>query len=115
MLILVKWFICTALLFCWYLVAMWMQKRMHPIREEGVIIFGTLRLLVAIGALTDVLYNLTFGTIIFLELPRLKQDEWTLSRRLARIRDQGRGWRLKTADFICERFLNPYDPDGHHC
>jgi len=105
----------TILLFSWYLVAMWYLKRTHAIREEGFFIYYTVLIFVALGTITDVVYNIIFGTIIFMDIPRLWKNEYTLSQRLARIRFEGKGWRLKIADFVCEKLLNPRDPDGHHC
>ena len=114
--ILLKILAITVLLFGWFIVAMWFLRRMHPIREHGVIVFRFVELLVLIGAATDVLYNLTIGTLLFMELPRVWKGEWTLSQRMKRIRREGKGgYRLRIADFVCERLLNPYDPDKHHC
>ena len=56
--------------------------------------------------LLDVAVNLTIASVVFVDLPR----EATLTARLHRYR---RGWRHTVARFICERLLNPFDPD--HC
>lgn len=59
----------------------------------------------------DVGVNAIVGTVIFIELPRW----WTLSERLNYHATQDHGWRASTAEWICDKVLNPFDPDGHHC
>lgn len=61
--------------------------------------------------LLDLLVNLIPATMLFMDLPR----EATLTKRLHRYQ-QGRHrytWRHKIAAFVCQRLLNPFDPD--HC
>jgi hypothetical protein len=59
----------------------------------------------------DVLMQMTLASLIFWDVPR----EWTVTRRLARYRDTGSGWRKHWATEICTRALNPFDPTKKHC
>ena len=64
------------------------------------------------GVLMDVGYNITVGTIIFLDLPR----EWLMTTRLDRYLARGKtGWRLELAKWFCRNLLDPFDPAGRHC
>ena len=60
----------------------------------------------------DVVFNITVGSMIFLELPH----EWLFTQRLQRhLRDDPSSWRYKTADWLCTNLLDPFDPAGRHC
>lgn len=63
-----------------------------------------------LGALMDVLVNLTLACIVFLDLPR----EFMLTVRLQRYM-RGGGWRRSWADWLCTKLLDPFDPSGSHC
>lgn len=59
------------------------------------------------GWVSDVAFNWTVGLALGVT------DDLTLSGKLKHIRrTQTEGWRLKVANFICSRMLNPFDP-GH--
>jgi hypothetical protein len=68
-----------------------------------------------IGILFDVAVNVIVGSIIFLELPR----QFLFTQRLQFwIDDHFEGkmtWRAHVANFICNNFLDPFDPKGYHC
>ena len=113
-------------LFLWivFMNAMALQKRLpnYPKPVQYII-----KLIIGIGAIGDAIFNIIFGSVLFLELPR----EWLLTQRLNRIlksdkeyvpehsvrNKTGAGYfkytrRYKIAEFICKYFLNPFDP-GH--
>jgi len=121
--LLLSFIVSTALLLAWFYVAMWYLRRMTHIRDEGAIVYFSTFIAVALGAVSDVFYNLTFGTLVFLDIPRLWKGEVTLSQRMKRIRKDflpsesnwlGR-YRYRLASYVCERWLNPQDPTGSHC
>lgn len=58
------------------------------------------------GFLVDVVYNLVWGSILFIEPPK----QFTLTQRIKRHTDKAT-WRGKIARLICAK-LNKYDP-GH--
>lgn len=62
----------------------------------------------AIGYIWDVLFNITFGSIMFLELPQ----ELTLSERIRRLLLTDRGWRFAMGYWICKHLIEPWD-QGH--
>ena len=68
-------------------------------------------LLLAVAYPIDVLLNAMVGSLIFLEPPR----ELVLTSRLKRHKAANFGWRAVLANWICERLLNQFDPDGRHC
>ena len=107
--------VSNVLLFLWFLYAMWVLRRKHQIREKTGLFYYIILFLAAIGYPGDVLFNIIWGSIILLDVPRLWKGEFTLSLRLERIHKTGRGWRLRIASWVCEKLLDPYDPDGDHC
>jgi len=67
---------------------------------------------VVIGYALDVVVNLTFASLIFLEPPL----ELLVTKRLQRHVDAtAGGWRHKLAWWICDHLLDPFDPTGNHC
>lgn len=66
----------------------------------------------AIFILLDAAFRLTFGTVMFLDLP----DHDTLLFTALCKRHKGEdSWRGRMARFWCANFLNPFDPSGRHC
>ena len=65
-----------------------------------------------VGLLADVLFNFTWGSIIFLEPPKELLMTTRLKRHLA---DHKKDWRDRNANWFCKEFLNVYDPTGKHC
>jgi len=102
------------LLFGWFLTAMWFLRRRHQLREKLGPVYFVLVGIVLGGLPLDAVLHFIPGTIWFLDLPQ----ELTLSKRLERYREDPKykgTWRMRHADFVCERILNPFDPSGHHC
>lgn len=67
--------------------------------------------IVLIGAVVDVVFNLTIFSLVFIELPR----EIMVTKRLKRHIKHGTGWRKKLALWVCQNLLNPFDHTGNHC
>lgn len=66
------------------------------------------------GMVSDLLFNIFWGSILFLELPRW--GEWLMTARLKRhLRDHKKDWRDRNANWFCRNFLNAFDPSGDHC
>lgn len=65
----------------------------------------------AIGVAVDVLVQITFASLIFLEPPR----ELMVTDRLQRHSRAAQGWRHRLAVWICQHLLDPFDPTGSHC
>jgi len=61
------------------------------------------------GWLHNAALTLTWGTVLFLDLPR----ELQLTKRLNRLEAAG-GWRGRFAGWLREAFLNHYDRRGVH-
>lgn len=60
----------------------------------------------------DVVFNVTYGTIVFQRLPTLKT--LTLTDRLKDIlHEQPYSWRWEVAHFVCRRMISPWD--WNHC
>jgi hypothetical protein len=60
------------------------------------------------GLLIDVSYNLTFGCLLFLELPRT----WTLTSRCdSHLKETT--WRGSLARWFCSNLLDPFQAGGH--
>ena len=100
------------ILLCWFIIAMWFLRRKHSIRERLGPVFYVIVGVVLGGLVLDVFFQWfpLFAPLIFLEFtPNI-----TFSKRLERYRDyehfpKYKGtWRMRWADFICERILNPF-------
>jgi len=66
--------------------------------------------IVVLGYLVDVYFNIVFGTVVFLELPK----QLTLSERMREIlKRPDRDYKFKISKFICRYLVEPHDPN--HC
>ncbi len=65
----------------------------------------------AVGYPLDMLFNLIFGTIFFVEPPK----ELLFTGRCSRLIDEDDGWRRDLAKWFCRNMLDPFDPKGIHC
>lgn len=63
-----------------------------------------------VGLIVDLFVQLTFATIIWLELPR----ELTVSGRVARLIESGGGYRKNLAIWFRNNMLKPFDRSGGH-
>jgi ABC-type amino acid transport system permease subunit len=70
-----------------------------------------IKILAVLGIGYDVLFNWTYGCILFMQLP--KKDLPTLTERMKFILITDDGWRFKLAKFICNRLVEPWHPE--HC
>lgn len=68
---------------------------------------------VLIGFVVDVIFNLIVGTVLFLELPH----EATFSQRVSRLKRGAlyleQPWRARLAAWICAALLDPFEAQGH--
>ena len=103
--------ILSLLPFTWVLYVAIMSFKRHK-DEMGTVAKAIAYPLLVIGLISDFLFNVTWGSVIFLELPR----ELLMTDRLKRhIGDHKKDWRDRNANWFCKEFLNVYDPSGHHC
>ena len=63
------------------------------------------------GYLMDVACQITFASLLFMELPA----ELLVTTRLTRHLKTGSGWRYRLASWLCTALLDPFDPTGKHC
>lgn len=63
---------------------------------------------VLFAVLFDFLFNVTLGTLLFLDLPR----QWTFSQRVGSYK-QRIDWRAPLAEWICANLLDPFEAGGH--
>jgi len=63
-----------------------------------------------LGYLLDLILTVTWGTLLFLDLPQEK----TLTKRLKRYDALGSGWRYRLTRYIADNLLDRYDPSGRH-
>lgn len=97
----------TALTWTLYLAVMAMKDKRDQLTAATKVFAYPILI---IGLLVDVIYNLTAGTIIFLEIPR----EWLFTTRCERhlLNKTIRG---NIARWLCRNFLDPFEPSGKHC
>lgn len=67
--------------------------------------------LVIIGALVDVIANVTIASLIFWQIPR----QFFVTQRLKEYKSIGSGWRYNIATWICSSLLDAVDPNHDHC
>jgi hypothetical protein len=92
---------------------MFYLRHKHDLRMKFGPLFLILEAALIIGFAGDVIYNWTFGVVLFMGVTK----DWTLSGRLKRYRNEPKyagTWRCQIASSIC-RELNKQDPDGSHC
>jgi hypothetical protein len=110
----VFWFIVSYIAFTYitwfmYLAVMNLIEQKENLTWESKIFAYPLA---AIGVTLDFLYNVVYGSVMFLEPPK----EWLLTKRLNRhIEENGSSWRGKLATWFCTHLLDPFDSKGHHC
>lgn len=87
---------------------MWLKK--HADKLPRPIYY----ILYAIGYtvfILDIIWNIIFGTVLFMQLPH--KDRLTLTHRMKYILITDDGWRFKLAHFICKYIIEPWD--WNHC
>jgi hypothetical protein len=116
-------FIIASILF-WFLFASamtlydkWKVQKKYSLKWWGLGIVGLP--IFIIGFPYDIIYNFTWGSLIFLELPKKRPKgkgfnsfEWTFTHRLWRL-IYDKGWRGHVARFICRYLVQPWDLN--HC
>jgi hypothetical protein len=108
-----SWLIALAtlyLLWIFYLavMALWRAKRDGSISRPALWLGYPI---LVVGAMLDVLVNLTIMTLLFAEIPQ----HWLVTSRLQQHINFGSGWRQKLATWICSSLLDSFDPTGLHC
>ena len=68
--------------------------------------------LIVVAVVVDVVFNLVFGTIGFLQLPHYRR--LTLSARMDDLILNGSGWRKRLAVWFVANLLEPFDTTGGH-
>ncbi|HEY0721690.1 MAG TPA: hypothetical protein VGE50_10620 [Gammaproteobacteria bacterium] len=63
-----------------------------------------------VGVLSDVLFNLAIGTVVYVELPHELLFTTRCNRHIGE-----KGWRGNVARWFCRNFMDPFDPAGNHC
>lgn len=106
-----------ALLFILLLPAMWTLylavMHLDTARRRGALTRAAKAIgypILAVGLAVDVLFNVLWGSLLFLEPPR----ELLFTKRISRLNDDA-GWRGRLACWICLELLDPFDPRGRHC
>lgn len=89
---------------------------LHVARDNGklaatpLLVRAVAWLILCIGYALDVLFNVTVGTLMFLELPNVRRLTFT-ARCSAHLQTQG--WRGDRARWVCFGWLNPFE--AGHC
>ena len=93
-----------------YIAVMWLRKNRIKIKKKGKGWYYLAYAFATTAFLLDMAYNITVGSVIFLDPPR----EFLFTARLKRYRTTPvAAWRVDLATFFCEKMLNPYDSE--HC
>lgn|SRR4030066_1348753 len=96
--------LCTFIFWILFVSIMTLQKRKKQL-IAGLVFYSML----PVGFIIDVLYNFTFGSIVFWEWAK----EATLSQRMTRHIKGNSSWRKTVATFICKHLVEPWD--RNHC
>lgn len=84
-------------------------KREGRLSTMPWLVRGHIYAIVYFFLLFDIAFNVTLGSLIFLELPEIRRLTFT-ARCKKHMNDPG--WRGAVARFVCHGWLNPGDP-GH--
>lgn len=92
-----------------YVFVMYLKRKRDYLRARGGwrLILGYI--VAVTGWVLDVLYNIVWGSVIFLQLPHYSRLTFTARLKYNKTRP---GWRNRLAIWFCETLLNPYD-SGH--
>lgn len=104
--------VLAEMLFVFYLayVAILVAKLNGKLDAAPRIVRGVCWLNLAIAVCLDALFNVTLGSLLFLEPPQLRRLMFTA--RCAKWREDS-GYRGRLARWICDGWLNPFQE--HHC
>lgn len=100
--------IMTYLLYIHFLayVALWASKKSGGLDDLPIVAQGVAKFILCCAVVIDAIFNITVGSVIFLELPRC----WMFTTRCS-FHMYEQGYRGKLARWCC-RWLNPIQP-GH--
>lgn len=70
------------------------------------------KIVIALFVILDVVYNYTYGTVLFLEFAELNRSTLT-SRLKGYLKEQPTSWRGKLSYCICKYLISPWD--WNHC
>ena len=93
------------LLWVLFLAVMALQNKWHDL-PKTIQVLAIPAVLLAVTL--DVLFNITIGTLLFLDLPR----QYTFSQRVGSYK-QRIDWRQPLAVWICSNMLDPFEIGGH--
>lgn len=112
-------YVGTVLLYALYLAycTAWQFKEAGRLSTMPWIVRGHVYGIVYVALILDVLFNVTVGSLVFLELPEIRRLTFTARCKKWKIHDTEFNsplvrWRAKVARYVCESWLNPGDP-GH--
>jgi hypothetical protein len=99
-------------LFVFYLayVALWEAKRNGKLAAAPLVVRAVAWSILIIAVTLDVLFNVTVGSVLFLEAPELRRLLFTA--RCKKHMDAPT-WRGRLARWFCEGWLNPFQ--AGHC
>ncbi len=103
--------ILTAMLFTFYLsyCALNVAYKSGKLATTPLLVRAVCWSIFIVALTLDVLFNVTVGTLAFLELPELRRLTFTM-RCKKHMHDMG--WRGDIARWVCHGWLNPFE-DGH--
>ena len=104
--------IVTSIVILWVLWIIVASVRPHLTHGHNPLIEGVIHLLSFVFVAYDVIFNYTWGSIIFQELP--SGGRHTLSQRLQHIikTESIDSWKWKLSMFACKYMIEPWEP-GH--
>ena len=107
-------------IFLWILFANLVTIKNKYVKTSPITVQVLFKWLIAVPfVLMDVIFNIVYGTVMFLQLPQVKGLKgWTFTERCSKIlkeewASENKSWRFKIALFICHYMLEPWDPN--HC
>jgi len=112
------WHIVIVLFFVWattgfvwmaFLTVMKLEQHLHELRWYHLMWAYPFA---AVFIVLDFAFRVTFGTVMFLDLPG--RDTLLFTHLCKRHRNEDT-WRGRMARFWCAKFLNPFNSSGRHC
>ena len=104
--------ILTAMLFTFYLsyCALNVAYKNGKLKAAPKLVQAVCWLIFIVALVLDVVFNVTLGSLVFLELPERRRLTFTM-RCKKHMADAG--WRGRLARWVCEGWLNPFE--AGHC
>ena len=105
--------IFAASIILWIMFIIFANFKEHLRHDHAPPIEAVMLLFTFIFGVVDVIFNVVYGSIVFLQFPHYKRLTLTARMRYILLERGEYDWRFRLADVICRRLVEPWD--WNHC